>query len=39
MFECQMGADMLNRRKITLLVGIAIAVLVALSTNLFGMAL
>jgi hypothetical protein len=33
-----MGAVMFKSRKITLLVGIAIAVLVWLSTDLFGMA-
>jgi hypothetical protein len=33
-----MGAVMFNRRKITLLVGVAIAILVWLSTDLFGMA-
>lgn len=37
MFECQMGALMFTRRKITLIVGVAIAILVWLSTDLFGM--
>lgn len=32
-----MGATMFTRRKITLIVGVAIAVLVWLSTDLFGM--
>lgn len=32
-----MGAIMFTRRKITLIVGVAIAILVWLSTDLFGM--